>query len=109
MISYETFCKIQDYHQHRGLTVTQIARELGLDPKTVGKWVQAKHYHPRAASERSSKLDPFKRRVIGLLETCLPIVPPRSFITFGKKATAAAFPSSRIMCARSVLCVNLPF
>ncbi|MGR8932632.1 MAG: IS21 family transposase [Gammaproteobacteria bacterium] len=69
MISYETFCKIHDYHQHRGLTVTQIARELGLDPKTVGKWVETKSYRPRAASPRPSKLDPFKPQVVRLLES----------------------------------------
>lgn len=69
MISYETFCKIRDYHQHRALTVTQIARELRLDPKTVGKWIQVKNFHPRAAAPRTSKLDPFKRRVVALLET----------------------------------------
>ncbi|MGH8548659.1 MAG: terminase gpP N-terminus-related DNA-binding protein [Methylococcales bacterium] len=68
IISCETFCKIQDYHQHRGLTVAQIARELGLDPKTVVKWIQEKNYWPRTALPRSSKLDPFKRRVVGLLE-----------------------------------------
>lgn len=69
MISYETFCKIQDLHRHQGLTVAQIARALGLDPKTVGKWVKAKRYRPRASSRRRSKLDPFKPRVVRLLET----------------------------------------
>lgn len=69
MISYETFCKIRDYHQHQGLTVAQICRELGLDPKTVGKWIQANNYRPRASSPRSSKLDPFKPRVVRLLES----------------------------------------
>lgn len=69
MIRYETFCKIQDLHLHRGLTVAQIARALGLDRKTVGKWVNAKSFRPRAASPRSSKLDPFKPRVVRLLET----------------------------------------
>lgn len=69
MISYETFCKIQDLHRHHGLTVAQIARALGLDPKTVGKWAKAKSYRPRQPSPRSSKLDPFKPRVVRLLET----------------------------------------
>ncbi len=109
MISYETFCKIQDYHQHRGLIVTQIAREPGLDPKTVGKWIQAKNYRPRASSLRPGKLDPFKSRVKRLLESCLPIVPPKSFNAFGNRAMAAAFSSSRTMSARYVRCVNSPF
>jgi transposase len=69
MIRYETFCKIQDYHQHRGLTVKQIARALGLDPKTVAKWINAQGFHPRAASLRRSKLDPFKPTIVRLLET----------------------------------------
>lgn len=69
MISYEKFCKIQDYHQHQGLTVTQIARVLGLDPKTVAKWIQVKNYRPRATSPRTSKLDPFKSQVVRLLES----------------------------------------
>lgn len=69
MISYETYCKIRDYSQQRRLTVTQIARALGLDRKTVAKWLQVEHYRPRQASPRASKLDPFKPQIVRLLET----------------------------------------
>ncbi|MEE9398328.1 MAG: IS21 family transposase [Methylococcales bacterium] len=69
MISYEVFCKIQDYSQQHGLTVTQIAHKIGLDPKTVAQWVKAKTYTPRQSRARSSKLDPYKTRIVRWLES----------------------------------------
>jgi len=69
MINYEMFCKIHDYSQQHGLTVTQIARKIGLDPKTVAKWLKAKAFTPRQSSARSSKLDPYKTQIMGWLES----------------------------------------
>lgn len=69
MISYEVFCKIHDYSQRQGLTVSQIAHELGLDPKTVAKWIKIKSFTPRQSASRSSKLDPYKTQIVRWLES----------------------------------------
>lgn len=68
MINYQTYCKIQDYSQQQGLTAAQIARELGLDPRTVGKWIKVTSFTARQSSSRRSKLDPFKTLVLRWLE-----------------------------------------
>ena len=69
MIDYELYCKIKDCHERQGLTVAQTARALGLHAQTVGKWAQRSAYRARHAVPRSSRLDPFKARVVRLLET----------------------------------------
>ena len=69
MISYEQFVRIHEYHESRGLTVTQIARELGLHRCTVAKWLARERYGPRRPPERASKLDPWKPLVVRWLET----------------------------------------
>jgi transposase len=69
MIDYETFCKIQDYHKQRGLTVEQIARALGLDRRTVAKWIAAPRFRPRQCTARASKLDPYKSQIRQWLES----------------------------------------
>jgi len=69
MINYETYCKILDYSQRQGLSNAQIALKLGLDPRTVGKWLNTGAYQLRQSIQRSSKLDPFKSSIIRLLET----------------------------------------
>ena len=69
MIDYETFCKIRDYHEQQGLTVEQIARALGLDGRTVAKWIAEPRYRPRHAPPRASKLDAFKAQIRQWLET----------------------------------------
>jgi transposase len=69
MIDYETFCKIREYHTRQGLKPEQIARALGLDGRTVGKWIDEPRYRPRHAPARSSKLDPYKPRIRQWLET----------------------------------------
>jgi transposase len=60
MIDYETFCKIRDYHAQRGLKTPQIARELGLDGRTVARWIDEPRYHPKQSTPRTSKLDSYK-------------------------------------------------
>ena len=69
MISYEMFCKIHDYSQQHGLTIAQISRKIGLDPKTVAKWVKVKTFTPRQSRARSSKLDPYKTQIVRGLES----------------------------------------
>jgi transcriptional regulator with XRE-family HTH domain len=50
MIDYETFCKIREYREQRGLKVAQIARALDLDRRTVAKW-------PECRDARDAKRD----------------------------------------------------
>lgn len=70
MIDFELFSKIKAWHEQQGLKPTQIARELGLDPRTVEKWLREKRFHPRKSyAQRASKLDPFKDSILRMLET----------------------------------------
>jgi transposase len=69
MISYETFCQIQDYHQRQGLTVAQIAQTLNLHPETVSAWLAEPQYRPRRTPARASQLDPFKADILRWLQS----------------------------------------
>lgn len=69
MIDFELFMKIKNFHEQKGLKPGQIARELGLDPRTVQKWLQEKRFRPRkSAPQRESRLDPFKDSILRMLE-----------------------------------------
>lgn len=68
MIDYATYYRIQDAHQHQGLNISQIARALNLDPKTVTKWLAEPRYRPRRQVARPSKLDPYKAQIRQWLE-----------------------------------------
>jgi transposase len=69
MIDYETFCKIRDYRQQQGLKAEQIARELGLDGRTVARWIDEPRYRPKQSTRRASKLDPHKAQISQWLES----------------------------------------
>src|SRR5580693_6563268 len=69
VIDYETFCKIHDSYDRQGLTIAQTARTLGLHPQTVATWVARSRFEPRRSRPRSSVLDPFKPRIIRLLDS----------------------------------------
>ena len=69
MIDYQTYCKIKDCHERQQLTTAQTARALGLHAQTVAKWVTCSQYRARQTVPRSSRLDPFKARVVRLLES----------------------------------------
>ncbi len=68
MIDYQTYCRIHDAHQRQRLNISQIARTLDLDPKTVTKWLAEPRYRPRIHGPRASKLDPFKTQIQQWLE-----------------------------------------
>ena len=68
MIDYSTFCRLRQLHDEQGLSVSQIAAALELDPKTVAKWITRPTYRPRASGRRPSKLDGFKGQIAALLE-----------------------------------------
>ena len=60
MIDFELFSRIKNYHEQKGLSASQIAEELDLDPRTVSKWLKENRFRQRARVLRPSKLDPFK-------------------------------------------------
>lgn len=68
MINYETYCKILRMKQDT-LRVSQISATLGLDEKTVLRWIEAGGYRQRKTSQRQSKLDPYKPHIVKWLET----------------------------------------
>lgn len=67
MIDYQMFRRIHHLHERSGLSAAQIARETGLDPETVGRWLKCEKYVPRAATPRPCKLDPFKEQIVRLI------------------------------------------
>jgi transposase len=69
MIDYETFVKIKALKDQHALKCSQIARKLNLDYRTVEKWLDKKQYQQRNSPRRASKLDPFKERIVRMLET----------------------------------------
>ncbi len=68
MIDFETFLKIKYLHRHHGLKCSQIANQIGLDERTVEKWLNENHYRPRKSSQKSSKLDGYKNDILRMLE-----------------------------------------
>ncbi len=68
MIDYHCFCQIKHLHVHQGLSASQIAHELALDPRTVSYWLAQEHFHPRKSRQHPSKLDPFKAQIVRMLE-----------------------------------------
>jgi transposase len=68
MLDYHRFCQITPLHAHQGLTASQIAKEVALEPRTVAYWLGQEHFRPRKAASRSSQLDPCKPEIVRLLE-----------------------------------------
>ena len=68
MIDYETFCRLRQLHDVKGLKASQIAAELDLDPKTVERWLAQPTYQRRQGTRRASKLDSFRGQIVALLE-----------------------------------------
>jgi transposase len=69
MIDYQLYCQIKDRHDKDGLTITQIARQLHLSPRTVGRWLAEDKFRQRRTPPRPSKLDPFKGQIVRWLQT----------------------------------------
>lgn len=68
MIDYETYCRIRLFRHERGLTYSQIGRELGIDPETAAKYAALDTYPRRRSTKRPGKLDAFKPAIIRWLE-----------------------------------------
>jgi transposase len=69
MIDYDLFSRIKNSHEQKGLSANQIAEELGLDPRTVSKWLKQNRFRQRVPVLRTSKIDPFKGSIVRMLET----------------------------------------
>lgn len=69
MIDYETFARLKHLHDQKGLTISQIGQELGLDPRTVVSWLEEKSFRARKATQKASILDPFKETIVQRLES----------------------------------------
>lgn len=68
MISYEQFQRLHYLHEQQGLTVPQLAREIGLNVKTVAHWLETKSFQPRKSNPHDGKLAPFKDLTRRLVE-----------------------------------------
>ncbi|MBA7671517.1 hypothetical protein ES703_79675 [subsurface metagenome] len=68
MIDYENFCKIKKLQEQDGLNAFQIAGELGLDQRTVAKWLTEERYRPKKKYSKASILDPFKAEIGRMIE-----------------------------------------
>lgn len=67
MIDYPTWLRMQELHERDKLHAVQIARELGLAPRTVRTWL-GQPYRMRKQARRASQLDPFKGKIMGWLK-----------------------------------------
>jgi transposase len=63
MIDYETWIKI-DHLYRDGLNANQIARQLGLNAKTVRRWLKKNKYQPRLQPKIPGILDPYKPLIV---------------------------------------------
>ena len=52
---YELYCQIKDRRDRDRLSIAQIARELHLNARTVGRWLAADRFRQRQTPARSSK------------------------------------------------------
>ncbi len=68
MMDYETFCTIKKLHDQDGLNCAQIAKTIGVDSRTVRKWIAEQRYRPRKTYPKSSILDSFKPEINRMLE-----------------------------------------
>ena len=69
MIDYELYCKIKARHDNDRMTIVQIARELHLSARTVGRWLAADKFRQRATPAKPSKLDAYKGQIVGWLQS----------------------------------------
>jgi transposase len=67
MISYELFTRLRHLIDQAHWKLQAVARELGLNIKTVRLWAKRVRYERKRRGPRSSKLDPFKNDLVRLL------------------------------------------
>jgi DNA-binding transcriptional regulator YiaG len=69
MISLDTFLQIRHKSHNEHQEIPQIARNLGLNKRTVARWASRSEYTFRKAEHRQSKLDSFKPTILELLHS----------------------------------------
>jgi transposase len=69
MINYETYSRIKNLNEQKGLSAVQIADLLVLDVRTVKRAIAAKQFQARKSANRPSMLDPFKESVVRMMES----------------------------------------
>ena len=67
MISYELFTRLRHLVDQAHWKLQAVARELGLNIKTVRLWAKRLRYERKRRGPRSSKFDPFKSDLVRLL------------------------------------------
>jgi transposase len=67
MITYSQWHSIRQAAKDEHLGVPELARRFDMSTRTIRKWLK-EDYRPRKSAKRSSKLDPFKGRIMGLLD-----------------------------------------
>jgi transposase len=68
MIDFHTFSQLRTLSERDRLTAGQIAASLGLNVKTVRRWLKAERYAPRYTPPRAGGLDPYKPMIQRWLE-----------------------------------------
>ena len=66
-MNYEMFCEIKHLHQNEKLNPNQIAKKLGIDPKTVRTQLKKERFEPPKPRRKTSILDPYKQQINSLL------------------------------------------
>ena len=67
MITYELFLRLRQLLDEAHWKLQAVARELGLNIKTIRLWAKRVRYERKRREPRASKLDPFKSDIIRLL------------------------------------------
>ena len=63
MIDYSQYSQIHHLHHSEGLMISQIARKMSLNEKTVSTRLNQKRFEPRKSVGHSSKLDSYKSQI----------------------------------------------
>jgi len=66
-MNYEMFCEIKHLHQREKLNPNQIAKKLGIDPKTVRSQLSKERFEQAKPRRKGSILDPYKQELNSLL------------------------------------------
>jgi len=68
MIDAHRFCESKHLQAHQGLTASQSAKALALDPRPGSSWLAQEPCRPRKPSIRLRQRDPFKKEMVRMLE-----------------------------------------
>ena len=68
MIKYGEYAKIKYCTEELNLNISQIAKKLKLDIRTIKKWQEKEKYEQKKIQKKISKLDQFKEEIQEMLE-----------------------------------------